>query len=294
MHKKLIFLFLDGVGYLEKDFNKHIFPYTLVNKLNQNNLDYISWGVDANLGVDGLPQSGTGQVSILCGINAPAKIGKHFGPFAHPDNLDDIITKNIFAELKKNNILSYFVNAYPQKYFDTIQNGKYQGVFAKSYLLTYSHLNTYNELLNQKALSGDITNKRWLNMGYNIATISPLQASKIMFDLLNDYDFIVYEYFFTDHIGHDRIKSLDKEELLSNLEDFIINLTKLVIDDSYNLLLCSDHGNIEDLSTKLHTNNPALYLAAGPQKHLFYDNIKDISQTKKAILKYFGVKDVES
>lgn len=294
MHKKLFFLFLDGVGYLEEDSNKQIFPYTLIKKLIQRKIEHISWGADANLGVDGIPQSGTGQVSILCGINAPAKIGKHFGPFAHPDNLEDIITKNIFEELKKNNILSCFVNAYPQKYFDTIQNGKYQGVFAKSFLSTYNQLNTYNELLHQKALSGDITNKRWLNMGYNIDTISPLQASKIILDLGATYDFIVYEYFFTDHIGHERIKGKDKKELLSNLEEFILNLAKLVIDNNYNLLLCSDHGNIEDLSTKLHTNNPAFYLAVGSQKQFFFESIKDISQTKNAILKYYGVKDVES
>jgi 2,3-bisphosphoglycerate-independent phosphoglycerate mutase len=36
--------------------------------------------LDACLGVPGLPQSATGQASLLTGINVPAKIGYHYGP----------------------------------------------------------------------------------------------------------------------------------------------------------------------------------------------------------------------
>jgi len=36
---------------------------------------------DATLGVPGLPQSGTGQTTIFTGINAPAAIGEHLGPY---------------------------------------------------------------------------------------------------------------------------------------------------------------------------------------------------------------------
>ena len=38
-------------------------------------------GLDALLGVPGLPQSATGQTTILTGRNAPAVIGEHSGPY---------------------------------------------------------------------------------------------------------------------------------------------------------------------------------------------------------------------
>src|SRR5438067_435351 len=38
-------------------------------------------GLDAQLGVPGLPQSGTGQTALLTGHNAPQTFGRHFGPW---------------------------------------------------------------------------------------------------------------------------------------------------------------------------------------------------------------------
>ena len=55
--------------------------------------------VDACLGVEGLPQSGTGQTSIFTGINAPKFIGKHFGPYPYSTLLPEIEEKNIFKSL---------------------------------------------------------------------------------------------------------------------------------------------------------------------------------------------------
>src|SRR5690606_27908796 len=39
--------------------------------------------LDATLGVVGLPQSGTGQATLLSGVNCAARAGRHFGPFPH-------------------------------------------------------------------------------------------------------------------------------------------------------------------------------------------------------------------
>src|SRR5204862_5361459 len=36
---------------------------------------------DARLGVDGLPQSATGQATIITGENAPARLGRHLSAF---------------------------------------------------------------------------------------------------------------------------------------------------------------------------------------------------------------------
>ncbi len=40
--------------------------------------------LDATLGVQGLPQSATGQASLLTGQNVAAAIGEHYGPKPNP------------------------------------------------------------------------------------------------------------------------------------------------------------------------------------------------------------------
>src|SRR5919108_3810781 len=37
--------------------------------------------LDATLGVAGTPQSGTGQATLLTGVNAAQRCGRHFGPW---------------------------------------------------------------------------------------------------------------------------------------------------------------------------------------------------------------------
>ena len=76
-------IFIDGVGIGKKDYEYNPFfkygfktfenvfgeiPHLEKKILNKD--DVYLFPTDANLGVEGLPQSGTGQVSIFCGINA--------------------------------------------------------------------------------------------------------------------------------------------------------------------------------------------------------------------------------
>ena len=49
----------------------------LVSTANNHILDRGPEGLDATLGVPGLPQSGTGHVALLAGVNAPALHGRH-------------------------------------------------------------------------------------------------------------------------------------------------------------------------------------------------------------------------
>lgn len=52
------------------------------------------------MGVDGLPQSGTGQVSIFAGINAPKIVGYHFGPFPHSKTVAALKEKTYLKNFK--------------------------------------------------------------------------------------------------------------------------------------------------------------------------------------------------
>ena len=108
-------IFLDGVGIGEKDPAKNPFfkrpfrfmvdifgdtPHLESQYLEADNK--FLFPVDACMGIEDLPQSGTGQTSIFTGIDASEKIGMHFGPYPYSTLLPVIKEHNIFrAFLRK-------------------------------------------------------------------------------------------------------------------------------------------------------------------------------------------------
>ena len=74
---------------------------------------------DARLGVEGRPQSASGQTTILTGINAPAAIGSHKQGFPNQALLDIIREHSIFLQLKHSGVDSLtFANTYTKKFFE--------------------------------------------------------------------------------------------------------------------------------------------------------------------------------
>jgi 2,3-bisphosphoglycerate-independent phosphoglycerate mutase len=53
------------------------------------------------------------------------------------------------------------------------------------------------------------------------------------------------------------------------------------------LVICSDHGNVEDASTKMHTTNPVPLLVVGPAANGFCEAV-DITDVAPLILSLFG------
>ncbi|HEX9253489.1 MAG TPA: metalloenzyme, partial [Ignavibacteriaceae bacterium] len=123
--KSVLMIFIDGVGIGEKDYETNpffkygfkIFDELFKDTPHSQNLflekdEMYVFPTDASLGVEGLPQSGTGQVSIFCGMNAPKFVGKHFGPFPYSTTIPIIEEKNIFRTFKDLGKSTYFANAY--------------------------------------------------------------------------------------------------------------------------------------------------------------------------------------
>src|SRR3990172_10735757 len=91
---RLLFLFLDGVGLGEPDSESNPFvtaeiptlmrllggqrPFAGTPRIETARSLFVP--TDAALGVDGPPQSATGQAAILTGLNVPRMIGGHWGP----------------------------------------------------------------------------------------------------------------------------------------------------------------------------------------------------------------------
>ncbi len=294
--RNILLIFLDGVGIGKEDYQHNPFykyPFktftSIFNNIpNENNQvliknDKYLFPTDALLGIEGLPQSGTGQTSIFCGVNAQQIIGKHFGPFPYSTLLPIIEEQNIFSALIKENKKVLFANAFPQIFFDYLNEGKRRlSVSSLSCLNSGTPLLTYNDLLNGNALSAEIDNHRWVNrLNYNLPIINPELAAQRLLNLAEQNNFVLFEYFYSDHLGHGRLAD-NFTDIFNTLDNFLYYILTNY-NEKTTVLICSDHGNIEDLSIKTHTTNPCLTIAAGKNSSLAYNQINDISKIKQFI-----------
>jgi 2,3-bisphosphoglycerate-independent phosphoglycerate mutase len=293
-------IFIDGVGIGKNDYEFNPFfkygfetfdnifgeiPHLGKTHIERNGI-YL-FPTDARMDIEGLPQSGTGQVSIFCGVNAPKFVGKHFGPFPYSTTIPIIAEKNIFKHYKDQKRSAFFANAYPKVFFDYLKSGKTRlSVTSLSCRLTGIKLNSVTDVRKAKALTAEITNERWnKKLNYNLDEIKPETGARRLLRLAKQNDFTLYEFFLTDHLGHGRI--IDEfDKIYKNLDKFLLTILKEVNKKEITLIVCSDHGNFEDLSVKTHTTNPALTITAGYKAEQLAKNIKDLSDIKPTIIKY--------
>ena len=293
-------VFLDGVGIGKKDFQFNPFfkfGFKAFDKIfgempslenpKLANDDIYLFPCDATLGVPGLPQSGTGQTSLFCGFNAPKFVGKHFGPYPYSTTIPLLEEKNILVRYKKLNKRSYFANAYPEAFFKYINSGRSRlGVTAMTCKVAGIKFNSFEEVRDGNALTAEMTNERWnKKLGYNLPFIDPETAARKLINIAASNDFTLYEYYLTDHIGHQRLGE-EFEKIFDEVDRFLLTLMTELDHSLMTLIICSDHGNLEDLSTKTHTLNPALMITAGKfSKEISY-SIQDLSDVTPVIMKY--------
>jgi hypothetical protein len=295
-----LMIFIDGIGIGKKDYEFNpFFKYgfktftglfgeipTLENPFINKNGFFI-FPSDARLGVDGFPQSGTGQTSIFCGVNAPQIVGKHFGPYPYSTLIPVIKEKNIFSYYLSLQRPVSFANAYPKIFFDYLASGKQRlSVTSLSCRLSGIKLNRASDVRRGRALTAEITNERWnRRLGYNLPVIKPSTAARRLLKIAAQNSFTLYEYFLTDHFGHGR--NIDEMiPSVQNLDRFLYTILTEADHKNLTTIICSDHGNFEDLSVKTHTFNPALTITAGRYAEEFASEIRDLTQIKGTITKY--------
>src|SRR5947208_11339573 len=69
-------------------------------------------GIDAALGVPGLPQSATGQTAILTGVNAPAIMGHHLSGFPGPTLRRVLFEHSLLKQVRERGKSATFLNAF--------------------------------------------------------------------------------------------------------------------------------------------------------------------------------------
>ncbi len=298
MSPKVIFVFLDGVGLgPAEDSNpfwlapmphlRQLLGGPLVDGHAIEQPGLLLKGIDACLGVDGLPQSATGQTALFTGINAAQLLGYHLTAYPNAPLTELINEYNILKRATESGYRATFANAYTPTYFQLVKEGKRRhSATTLSVLAAGLPFRLMADLERGQAVYWDITH-RFLNEYLKIPMplIEPELAGQRLARLTDEHDLVLYECFLPDVIGH-RKNVQEALILLETLDRFLAGLLNEV-GPTVNLVVSSDHGNLEDVGIGIHTTNPVPLLVVGSGAGAFRE-ARDITDVARGIMAVLG------
>lgn len=279
--ESVLFLFLDGVGLGEADPRRN--PFASLRLPSFEALaggqpwtdeaaavaaeDHVVRPIDATLGVEGLPQSGTGQATLFTGVNCAALAGRHYGPYPHSRTRAAIAESNVFRQVSQVFPAApepaVFLNAYPPRFFTVARQRDRWTVTTRACLDAGLRIRTAEDLAAGRALTAELTGQAWRDqLHLPVPLLSEEEAGARFARVGARHRFTLFEYFLTDKAGHSQSATKAADVLLA-LDRFLAGVRAHFDPERSLLVVTSDHGNLEDLSTKSHTSNPVPLIAYG-------------------------------
>lgn len=243
---------------------------------------------DATLGVEGLPQSATGQTALLTGVNAPQVVGRHVT--AYPTTvLKELLTeRNIFRQVKERGGSVALANAYTPEYFHAVETGRLRhGAVTFSALSAGVRLRDPHDLNAGRAVFHDLTNARPRAWGHDVPEISPEQAGGNLAGIAALHHLTVFEFFLTDLAAHGRVP-MDPVTVVEMVDQCLSGIIDATTWDEMLLVVVSDHGNIEDRRRDVHTRNPVPTLLFGHGREEIGSQIAAITDVTPAIVEWLA------
>lgn len=241
--------------------------------------------LDATLGVEGLPQSATGQTTLLTGVNAPAVLGRHMTAFPGARLQQVLRDSSVVRRLTEAGLRCTFANPFQADPYERSRRGRLSAT-TRAIMAADLPFRRIEDLKRGQAVSWDVCRDRWWRgESRGVEAIEPRDAGRDLARLAADHDFTLYETFMTDLAGHRRF-GWTATEALSRLDGLIAGVLDSGVEE-LTLLITSDHGNLEDGQTTLHTRNSVPLLVRGPAAAAF-DRATSLSDVAPTILRALG------
>ncbi|HSM35056.1 MAG TPA: alkaline phosphatase family protein [Longimicrobiales bacterium] len=249
--------------------------------------------LDACLGVEGLPQSGTGQAALLTGTNAPRAFGRHFGPWTPVALRPVVAAGNLLTVARADGRTVAFANAYPEELVAAADDPRPPAPLRAATVIAARGAGALvrgtPELARGSAVASEITNGGWREhlRRTEVPEIDAAAAGANLAAIAGAHDLTLFAHYSTDTAGH----TGDADRAIAALERLDAFLDGLVRGSPADLriVVASDHGNIEDLSAG-HTRHPALGLVLGPGAAAFAGGLRSILDVAPAMLAELGVR----
>lgn len=285
MKAKVLYVFIDGVGYAPESesnpVNERVCP-TLFKLMTQEAIP-----IDACLGVPGLPQSATGQATLYTGVNAAQYMGRHKEGFPGPTLCRLLQEDNIFKALKRKGLRSCFADAYFCDAPEELESRRFKSVTTVMSLTCPEVLRFQSDMLAGQAVLHDLTRQAIVGKGYTGPLTTPEESADQLLDIALSNDFTLFEYFLTDLAGHSQSYE-QASRILGMLDAFLARLVPAAREADLLFILTSDHGNIEDLSTRGHTFNPVPLVAFGPRADEILTGTHSLIDVMPRIMRVLG------
>ncbi len=300
--RRILILFLDGVGLGLNDAATN--PFVAANTPNlsmlmsgqklvseqcafsENNFSFVP--ADACMGVAGIPQSATGQATIMTGVNVPAYIGKHWGPKPSVEIRALVRRDNILQQMRSNNYTVRLANAYPPSFLKQLQSGRRSPSSIQFAFETVgTRLCNIEDLRGGRALAADFTGEGLRShFGFeDIPILSLNEAGKRLALLAQESDLLLFDCWQTDVVGHRGTMGV-AINTVERLDAAIGGILAGWCEADGLIVITSDHGNLEDKTTRRHTCNKVPVLLFGDGHSSVAANINDLSDIAPALISY--------
>jgi len=237
---------------------------------------------EARLGVEGRPQSASGQTTILTGINVPARLGYHKQGFPNSAMIEILSQQSIFLQLARAGIEPVtFANTYTQGFFS--DRPRWVSATTAAMEAAGVPFRRVADLKAGRAVFHDFTNASLIERGEDVQPRTAEDAAVVLAGIAREHRFTLYEYFMTDKAGHSQ-DMRKAQAILLNLARLVREFLKQIDLTRTSVILTSDHGNIEDLSTRNHTLNLVPTIIWGAHKERIANRIKSLADITPAIV----------
>ena len=300
-------LFTDGVGIGARDpaVNPLCTGDFLLSQFADGSGTALPTGVrccvtDTTFGVEGRPQSASNQTAIYTGSPAPRRIGRHLLGYPNAELCALLAEESIVKQLTAAGRTATFANAYPVEYLDALGLARRASSGAEDLSIPERFLRklkasastlamaaggvalrTFDDARAGEGLTHDIDGSLAIKRNASLPLRTPAEAAQIFWSLAAD--FTLFEHFLADEAGH----AQDHEGARHALATFDAFAREVILRKPADaqVLICSDHGNVEDLSSRGHTRNPVAVLSAGEAEV----SIRDVADVGRTVLSLLGV-----
>lgn len=243
---------------------------------------------DATLGVEGRPQSGTGQTTLLTGRNGAALFGRHFGSWVPTPLRPMLAETNLLSAARAAGRAPAFANAYP------IAPGQADPrIFRRPAAPPLAAdaagvlVRGFPALEAGEAVASSITHENWRrHVDPSFPDITPEEAGRRLARIAAGADVTLFAHYDTDHAGHGRDAGA-AGAALEKVDAFLGAVADSLPPDVL-LVVASDHGNLEDLDDG-HTRNPVPVIALGPGSRTLAHAVRSLTDVTPALLALLGI-----
>jgi hypothetical protein len=189
---------------------------------------------------------------------------------------------SVFLQLKRAGVgPNTFANTYTRRFFD--ERPRWVSATTVAVEAAGLRFNTVEDLRAGRSVFHDFTNRLLWERGEEAPERTPEEAADVLARVAAAHRFTLYEHFLTDRAGHDQNPEV-AVAVIRDLARFVRAVLERVDLSRTSVMLTSDHGNVEDLSTRNHTLHDVPTLAWGPAREHVRARVRTLADITPTIL----------